>query len=75
MKKIIRVKRNQFWKKRDTGQIIRINRKEQNNSWATLRMGKGSSLNKAHTICEHDIVKHYDRGYYIEDNFFLFEDL
>ena len=59
-----RVRRNQYWIKKDTGQIIQIKRKGENSSWVTLRMGKGGSLNKAHTIAEHDILRYYDQVVY-----------
>lgn len=59
-KVMVKIRRNHVWKKRDTGQMIVICRKEEGNSWSTVRLNKGSSKNKAHHIVEHDILKFYD---------------
>lgn len=55
----VKLRRNQVWVKRDTGQMIVLQRKEEGNAWATMRLNKGSSKKKAHHICEHDIKKFY----------------
>lgn len=56
-----KVKRNQIWRKKDTGHVIVTCAKNRGEAWSCKRLdAQKSSKKKAHHIKEHDLLKHYD---------------
>ena len=59
----IKIRKNQVWRKWDTGLLIVICSRNRGETWNIMRLRSGSmssSKAKAHHIDAHDILKHYE---------------
>ncbi len=55
------VQRGQLWRKKDQEwNIIQIKAKRDGLRFTTLRLNRGSSKNKSHTMTAHDIIRFYE---------------
>ncbi len=62
-KQAIKIKRNQVWRKKDTGLLIVICGKNKNDTWTTTRLYSGNlatSKKRSHHHKAHDLLKFYE---------------